>query len=432
MKRLTISILTVIFSLTAVFVSGCGDGSVSIKNTYTTMTDEQFDAFLESLDGNEDDKLQYAINRSMLSGVSILTSFSYRTTGRNSLTYNEIYTGAGVIVDIDSDKGDAYVITNCHVVYEPSSASEFADFVYLYLYGQDEQGVNFNVYYETQYAQTGDQYNKYTIDDDGDYRIEAEIVGASVTYDIALLKVTGSAVLKESQALAASFDESDDVTVGQAVYAVGNPQGYGMAATKGIISVTSETISLKVGSKPSNYRVIRTDAAINGGNSGGGLYNGNGKLVGIINSKSVSTDIDNMGYALPGSNVKRLWQLMRDSYESGSVFSSSDYGVTRAYLSVDYDILYTYSYLSEEGVAVKIQEIGATETKGSIRLGDVFKHICITDASGNKIEDRDITYLYHLEDTMLSYRSGYTVTLTVQRDGSETDVTAAVKPVAES
>lgn len=442
-KRLFIAILALVCCFSVV-ISGCSFGTVTVSNSYLTMTEEQFDQYLASLDGSEAEKLQVAINRSLLSGVSILSSFSYKTSNKGTTEYHLIASGSGVIVDLDKENGDAYVITNCHVVYADGSVNTFADSVYLYLCGQDTQGINYNIYYEI-VGSGFNAYKDYSVGDDDAYRIEAAIVGASVTYDIALLKVTGSEVLKNSHAIAASFEESDDVYYGQQVYAIGNPEGEGMAATSGVVSKESCLIQLSLKDNPTSdsdyneYRVIRTDAAINGGNSGGGMYNTSAKLVGIINSKSVSEDIDNMGYALPGGNVKRLWQLMRDNYEDGNRFTAANSGVKRAYLwhaqklsggltyyDLGYTVSYTYAYIGDDGLVRTVEELSASTTNYGLKIGDVIKNITILDASGKVVENRAVTRSYHLDDTLLSYREGYSVKLTVQRDGSELTLPVSV------
>ncbi len=438
MKRILILLLTVI-CLSSLVIGGCfSDGKVTVDNSYITMTDEQWAEYLEKLECSSATQLQASVNKSLTSGVSIITSFKYSYKVQNNgwgwgpgggsgttYYYNSLYSGSGVIVDIDKYNGDAYVITNCHVVYSDTSVNTFADYVYLYLYGQDTEGVNYTIAYSDVSISYGLQ--DYYVCNDENYRIEAEIVGASVTYDIALLKITGSDILKNSNATAASFSDADDVYIGQQVYAIGNPEGEGMAATTGIVSKDSCIISLSLKDTPTSfsdyndYRVIRTDAAINGGNSGGGLYGADGLLLGIINSKSVSEEIDNMGYALPGSNVKRLWKLMRDTYESGTTSSVSSSGVTRAFLPVSYEVVYSASCLNM-GIAEIVENIAVSSDYGDLKEGDIIKHIKIVDTAGEVVEDKDVTRSYHIDDTLLSVREGYSVTLTVKRGDSEVEI----------
>ena len=118
---------------------------------------------------------------------------------------------------------------------------------------------------------------------------------------------------------AATFSQDEHVYVGETAYAVGNADGEGMGVTLGIISKDSVDIYLDIDdtNNPETFytmRTIRTDAAINGGNSGGALYNSKGEIIGIVNSKNDEADIDNMGYAVPASIAKRVVKSMIDNY----------------------------------------------------------------------------------------------------------------------
>lgn len=379
-------------------------------------------------------------NRSLLSAVSILTSFKYTvTTGSGfiskQVTYNAVYSGAGVIVDIDKDKGDAYVVTNCHVVYSDLSSSVISSDIRLYLYGQDTRGVNYKVA-STEIVR-GSIYDT-VISDDEDYCINARVVAASIANDIALLKVTGSEVLKNSSAIAAEFEESDDVYVKEDVYAIGNPDGDGMSVTSGTITKESQIIQLNLsdryadnttGAYDRDYRVIGTDTAINGGNSGGGLFSSKtGKLVGIVNSKNAASNIDNMGYVLPGNIVKRLWKCMRDNYESKGSFATST-GTEYVVFPANYAAKSTGAYWdNEKNVAVIEEKVVITSNKtlssgNEFKINDVVTHIKISGSNGAVKEDRDVTRVYHLQDTLISARAGDKIEITVLRGGSEVVVT---------
>lgn len=201
----------------------------------------------------------------------------------DSATSSEYVTGSGVVYQLDKEAGDAYILTNCHVVYKSPTVTvgwggrtttegEYYSYVQVMLFGAEVSGE----------------------------LIEAEVIGGLEAFDIAVIKVTGSDIIKNNACIAA--DVSDDIFsyAGQTVYAIGNPDGSGISATAGIISVDSEYLelsSIKETSGYNEYRVIRVDAAINPGNSGGGLFDINGELVGIVNAKN--TENDNMGYALP-------------------------------------------------------------------------------------------------------------------------------------
>ncbi|MBQ8322630.1 MAG: trypsin-like serine protease, partial [Clostridia bacterium] len=192
-----------------------------------------------------------------------------------------------------------------------------------------------------------------------------------------------------------------------------------------IVSVDSETITMSATdgtSRSVDYRVMRTDAAINHGNSGGGLFNAKGELIGINNAKNVEDDTDNMGYALPITNVKYLLENMwanRTETEAGYV--------KRAWLGVETYIDSSKAEmkngkleLTETFVVSKVLGTGAasasTDETKSLKTGDVFKSVTIGG------ETTVLTRRYQLGDLMLKIRKGDTVTFGVVRDGVETDI----------
>lgn len=350
--------------------------------------------------------LQTTINRSLLSGVSILTTFNVPASRPYQTATQETYAGSGVIVDIDKEAGDMYVVTNCHVVYLSYGEGDgYCDDISLYLYGSE-----------------------YSSADTTSNAISAEIVGASLTYDIAVLKVENSDIVKNSDALAASWSEDECVYAGETVYAVGNPEGSLLSVTTGIISRDSEYITIDMydtaytSEDDFTYRVLRTDAAINGGNSGGGLFDINGNLVGIVNAKSVDEAIDNMGYALPASTVRRVVENMIDRYEQTG---EETHGVYRAMMGIEIQLTDSSAYLNNETNLVEISETVTIATvsgglaSGNLKVGDVITNIKVTDANDNLKEDVDITRFYSVGDVMLAAREGDTVTVTVLRSGSD-------------
>ncbi|MBE7089095.1 MAG: serine protease [Clostridiales bacterium] len=259
MKKFICAAVAAITLLTSSFFAGCfgmdgldgrdgKDGSdVSIYEIFQAVNEERENKGLEKLEFldfiaeylNYDNQeltaatsLKNTINKSLLSAVSVVSTFTESYGGIFGGTEKAIGFGSGVIIDLDKESGDALVVTNCHVVYDNSFTSKFSKDIRLYLYGQDTMGVNFGI----------SEYNDVLYDED--YRIEASIVGASLTYDIAVLKVEGSEVLKRSSAIASSFTEKEYISVGDTVYAIGNASGEGTAATQGIISRTAKKFGL--------------------------------------------------------------------------------------------------------------------------------------------------------------------------------------------
>ena len=366
--------------------------------------------------------LQASINRSLRSAVSIVAQFS----GSNSL-------GSGVIVDLDKETGDAYILTNCHVIYNDSSyGSNYSNSVYFYLYGQDTD------------------YN------DEDNRFNATVVGASITYDIALLKATPGNDkerdrLKNSAAVAAEFAPEEDIYLGEDVYAIVNAEGYAMSATRGIITKDREAVPLNISDRYASndrytryYNVIRTDAAVNEGNSGGALFNRKGEIVGIINSKSgdeednqgfTVDDVDGMSYAIPASAIKRLYPLMRESYEknhsintqfSRAHFTTKDDSTKAIAVNVQVESTASPSTWDSENNRLVINEkISVKRNCYGLQAGDLITHIKITSGA-TVIENMDVKRLYNLNDTLLSARQGHTVVITVQRGEETIPVTAQI------
>lgn len=465
MKKITKVILSVAAAVSlgaTALMAGCADGrdgkdgvSLDWYAIYQAVNEEreangeqpltygEFVQYYLSESVTPESSKQIAINHSMLSSVSVFSTFAYTTTFSNgfssqTVNYNKVGAGAGVIIDLDKDNGNAYIVTNCHVVYEYSASPKFCNNVKLFLYGQDTVGTNLNLtgYYV---SGTNRQIATYEITDDEDYCIEAEVIGASMTYDIAVLKVTGSEVLKRSSAVAATWASDGDlasVKAGNECYLVGNPSGYGTSVTSGIISVDSEYITLDLNNTSNTsddveYRVMRTDAAINGGNSGGGCYNANGDLIGIVNAKNIADETDNMGYALPGSNVKRVVQSLIDNASYTTRLNS--FGIYKAETGI---VTTAQTYADANAVKHEVVRVESFATgsrwSGVLQQGDVIERIEVgtlatsttgtifsSELSGFTVKDgADVTRSFVLDDLTLSVRAGDTVKLTVTRNGS--------------
>lgn len=375
--------------------------------------------------------LQTAINRSLLSSVQVTASFTETTsnTGGNpifqqgSTTETYISQGSGVIIDVDKDAGDMYIVTNCHVIYSYGADTEFSDDVNVYIYGKE-----YTIY----------TYNNSSYIDDSN-AISAEVIGASLTYDIAVLKVEGSEIVKNSNVVAAEWSTDENVYVGETVYAIGNAAGEGISATTGIVSVDSEDITLDMYDTSSTsddftYRTIRTSVPIYSGNSGGGLFNANGKLVGIINSKTVAASTgeysDNISHALPAANVRRAVQNLIDRYEESGSFES---GIYRATLGVTVQSVSSSAYMNNTTNLVEIVETiqvyevadGAL-AEGSLQAGDQIVSIKITDSESTVKEEYDVTRLFNVSEILLSARVGDLVYITVKRSGEEITFTMQV------
>lgn len=410
------------------------------KQPYTSILD-----FVEDYFGYVSDEAQEAvseksiINYSLLSSVAIVSEFSSGSLFEQ--TYS-VFTGSGVIVDIDRQNGDAYIVTNAHVVCNTEgSQTEYCNSIYAYLYGSDVMDVDYFVY-----------NNVGVRNINGIDASDIEIVGVSLTYDLAVLRVEGSEVLARSNAVAASFSEDEVFAVGERVYAIGNPQWEGLSATRGIISRESQNIHLDIATTA--FRVMRTDAAINGGNSGGGLFNMRGELVGIVNSGAASVieedgvtinDIDNMSYALPATYARRVVQSMIDRYEENN---RTFYDVRKATLGVTSVVTDSYArYDGELGETVieqtvAVDSVSAQPAMGVLRSGDILKGFSVgvvqtaiadgaytqknsafsvPEDTGFRVARHyfslDVERSYTVTDAMFAVRQGDTVEIVIERNG---------------
>ncbi len=362
-----------------------------------------------TITGDNINSITYATSKGLRSAVSIYCTFETTVGGSspwNPRPSTQIYytTGSGVIYQLDGD-GNAFIITNHHVVYEDSSNTEngISDKIYIYLYGLENEAC----------------------------AIPAVYVGGSANYDLAVLYVDANEVLKEAYASGAAaaveIGNSDKLAPGQTTIAIGNPSADelgGISVTSGIVSVDSEYITMTgtSGSGEVSFRVIRTDAPVNSGNSGGGMYNDKGELIGIVNAKITSSDIENIGYALP-SNVVRAIADNIIYYCYGKDCES----VMRGLLGITINVSgYDTYFDTEAGLIVRTEEICVYElTVGGVgetilKVGDIVKSITIGDKTVS------VTRQHHLIDALLDVRVGDSVSITIIREGTEMTVSTII------
>ena len=391
--------------------------SQTTNNTGNYLTEDDVNRLIEGIEENitvnagdninitvnsTDDKNAISASKGLLSTVSITANFTVTTVVPPSFFY-EGYTettkqtsrGSGVIYSIDKERGDAYIITNYHVVYSKGADTEndISDDIKCFLYGQE--------------------YDKYAVN--------ASFIGGSMAYDIAVLKVSSSDVLRESKAIAAEFEDSNKVSILDTAIAIGNPEGLGISATVGAVNVESEYINMRSLDKTGyiSVRVLRIDTPVNSGNSGGGLFNSDGKIIGIVNAKVTDETVDNIAYAIPSNVAKYVTENIiyyNDLDPKNDSVNRLLIGVEVAVESagVNYDEASGKVYKYEEVVVSKITSGGACD--GKLIAGDVIKSVTI---DGVKYE---ITRTFNVIDVMLTARRESSVVFTVERSGSVLEV----------
>ena len=145
---------------------------------------------------------------------------------------------------------------------------------------------------------------------------DAEVVGSDTADDIAVLKIDATGLT------AAVIGDSDAASVGETVYADGNPGGtLSGTITEGIVSALNREITVETDSGEAiTLNVIQTSAAVSPGSSGGGLFNDQGELIGVVNAKSSDTSDEGLGFAIP---INDAISIAKNIIENGA-FSVSE------------------------------------------------------------------------------------------------------------
>lgn len=285
-----------------------------------------------------------AIEKAYPSVVEITSTKKVQSFFGTSTSYS---LGSGVVIS-----EDGYIVTNNHVV---ESAIEVS--VRLY------DGSNY----------------------------DAKVLGTDPKTDLAVLKIDAKNLYFSAIA------DSDELVLGQEAVVIGNPLGEGISCSNGIISALEKEVTIN------NYSMtlIQTNAAVNEGNSGGGLFNMNGDLIGVVNAKSstsgytTSATIEGMGYAIPSNTVKRI---IKDLVDYG-------YVKERATLGVSIYTTTTYNENNINGIIVANVVENSAAQKAGIQQYDII----------TKVDDKDITSYTELSKVLDEYEVGDVVEITLYR-----------------
>ncbi len=227
--------------------------------------------------------------------------------------------------------------------------------------------------------------------------LEARLVGADEASDIAVLQVED----KGETLTAAEFGRSASLRVGDEVSAIGNPlsQAYTGTMTNGIISAIDRDVTYGGHS----MTLLQTNAALNEGNSGGPLINGEGQVIGITNMKIMSgyfTTVEGIGFAIPSAVVKRIADQL---IENGMIPGEPTIGIVAGAVGAEARALYDLP----AGVYVSEVSEGSDALEKGLQVGDV-----ITKVNGEAVSTVEQVNLMK-EDMEV----GDGLTLTVFRDG---------------
>lgn len=399
---------------------------------------KSFDDFLKeylSVSYNENNNTAQ-IAQNLTSAVSIYCAMYASSDGETGWGLSA---GSGVIYTRNEESlknGNAYIITNYHVLYNAQAENSVTskgsngahiandNNIFIYLYGA-------NILLDKKTDVFSGRVTGF--EDKSGSAIKAVYVGGSMLSDVAVLEVKGDENLKKAAeaGTATSVEtEKNGVTAGEKVFAIGNPSGNGISVSQGVVSVESEYISMTAADDKTStsFHVLRTDTAINPGNSGGGLFNAQGRLVGIVNAKTTSsssgTAVENMGYALPISDVEALANNIIDTNGApkkpyfGITVASEE---THSEWNETHDKLIlkeTVRVASVAGKSSKDAGIGA----GVFETDDVISSVAI-ERGGADVLNVTVNTRADFTNSMLYVREGDTLRIQVKRGKNESLVT---------
>ena len=225
--------------------------------------------------------------------------------------------------------------------------------------------------------------------------MKATVVGTDPSSDLAVLKIDAS-----SRALTPlALGDSDQIKVGDAVVAIGNPFGLDRTVTSGIVSAIQRAITA-----PNGYtidHVIQTDASINHGNSGGPLLNGRGEVIGVNSQiESDSGGNDGVGFAVPSITISLI---VGGGIDNGSV--------QHAYLGIAID-----DSSASAGASLAEVRAGTPAARAGLKNGDVI----------TKFGDQSVGSADELRRLVDSKQPGDKVELTVTRNGKTQTITVTL------
>ncbi|MDO5715799.1 MAG: trypsin-like peptidase domain-containing protein [Tissierellia bacterium] len=315
---------------------------------------EQKNIVIES----QDDTVENAVYKKALPSIIGITTIKEEMGDifNPGITYSE-GVGSGVIIS-----EDGYILTNSHVV-------------------RDGNAKSINVLFS-----------------DGE-DAPAKLMFFDQTLDLAVIKVD------KTNLVAAELGDSDTVEIGDRAIAIGNPLGLDLYATEtsGIISGMKRSITLKNGQ--SMEGLLQTDAAINGGNSGGPLFNNKGQVIAINTAKASA---DNIGFAIPINIAKPIVESIIETGE----YEPIQIGIR----GIDVDI---YARLMgqkapvEAGVVVSDIVPGSPADKGKLQANDI-----IIEADGEELKG-----MSDLKQKVIVKKPGEQMEITVFRNGKNINLT---------
>ena len=256
------------------------------------------------------------------------------------------------------------------------------------IFGRSETNPNEYYIVTNHHVIEGAKSISVSLRDGSDY--ECELIGSDLISDIGVLRIES-----EKELVVAELGDSDGLVVGENIVAIGNPLGrLGGTVTNGIISA----LERKVNIQGLEMTLLQHNAAISPGNSGGGLFDTAGYLVGIVNAKSSDSSAEGLGFAIPINYAYNIiYDILTNGYVSG-----------RASLPFN---VQEYTYSSVFGSSSVYVVVTADSEKYDVRIDDIVYSI-------NNVRVSDLNGLISI---LSSYEVGDVVSVQVARTvGRET------------
>ncbi|MBQ8468537.1 MAG: serine protease [Clostridia bacterium] len=345
----------------------------------------------QTISSSDGDGITYATSKAELSVVCIGVGGS--DSSRNSFSQTnvpdskEIFSntssrGSGIIFSIDKNDGVAYIVTCYHVV----STNTNAAFVLLY---------------------------------DSNQPVYATVLGTSTSNDIAVLKIQDNQ-LKNTICNAATFADSGMIRDSETAIAVGNPEGKGFASSAG--TITRPIVEYYHRDIAATIRGVEVSTKINAGNSGGGLFDKNGNLIGMVQAKINSSDIDNVAYALPSNFVASLANNIIERRNLS--YAPAGYTVNT---TVNVKVVGGVNYRLKNVFVKAIDPSTGVDVAGKLVAGDQLLSITY---QGKTVE---IISEYTYEDIKYDLKTGDQITYRVKHtNGNTENVTITITQVTSS
>lgn len=232
---------------------------------------------------------------------------------------------------------------------------------------------------------------------------DAKLIASDVQTDLAVIRIDAENLQP------AVLGSSDEMYVGDAVYAIGNPLGsLGGTVTEGILSAKDREITIE----GQSMTLLQTSAAINPGNSGGGLFNNKGELIGVVNAKSSGSDIEGLGFAIPIDIAKTV---VNDLVETGKVSGRLTLGV--GYYEIN-SLTDAMKYgVNALGLLVSEVAPNSNASRAGIKVNDV-----IVEVDGKQVATTD-----DLRSALTKHKAGDTMKFVVLRDRDYVELSVVLK-----